>query len=97
MIRHCVMFRWNEGVSEEHVAAAAVALEALKSTIPVIRSSVHGPDLGAVAGNYSYGASMQFDSVDDFLAYREHPDHVAFVATYLTGFVAERAGIQFAE
>lgn len=97
MIRHCVMFRWNEGVDEEHVAATAAALEALKASIPVIRSSVHGPDLGAVAGNYSYGATMLFDSVEDFLTYREHPEHVAFVADFLTGFVAERAAVQFSE
>lgn len=91
------MFRWNEGVSDEHVAAASVALEALKSQIPVIRSSVHGPDLGVVAGNFSYGATMQFDSVDDFISYREHPAHVEFVATYLTGFVSERAAVQFSD
>lgn len=97
MIRHCVMFRWNEGVSDEHVAAASAALEALKDAIPVIRSSSHGPDLGAVAGNFSYGATMQFDDLDDFFTYREHPAHVAFVSTYLTGFVSERAAVQFSD
>lgn len=91
------MFRWNEGVSDDHVAAASAALEALKDSIPVIRSAVHGPDLGAVAGNYSYGATMQFDDVDDFIAYREHPAHVEFVSTYLTGFVSERASVQFSD
>jgi hypothetical protein len=97
MIRHCVMFRWNEGVSDEHVAAASTALEALKDAIPVIRSSSHGPDLGVVAGNFSYGATMQFENLDDFFTYREHPAHVAFVSTYLTGFVSERAAVQFSD
>ena len=36
-----------------------------------------------------------FDSVDDYLVYRDHPDHRALIADLVTGHVATRAAVQY--
>ena len=95
MIRHVVMFRWNEGVDDAHVAATTAAFERLPSLIPHILSYAHGRDLGVVATNYDYAVTGEFESVDEFLAYRDHPDHQALVQAYITLHVSERVAVQF--
>ena len=95
MIRHVVMFRWNEGVDEAHVAATTAAFDRLPGLIPQIRSYAYGADLGVVATNYDYAVTGEFDSVDEFLAYRDHPDHQALVQTFIAPHISERQAVQF--
>ena len=46
-------------------------------------------------GNYDYVVVGEFDDVDGYLTYRDHPDHQAFIAELITSHVAERAAVQF--
>ncbi len=95
MIRHVVMFRWNESVTEEQLAEMAAALDALPGAIPAIAAYRHGADLGLAPTNFQYAITAEFASVDDFAAYRDHPEHQRFIADHITGRVAERAAVQF--
>jgi hypothetical protein len=97
MIRHVVMFRWNDSVDEAHVAATSAAFSRLPALIPEIIAYHYGPDLGVGEGNFDYAVAALFDSVDDFLAYRAHPDHVALLNTYLAPHWVERRAVQFEE
>lgn len=94
-IRHVVMFRWKEGVPAEHVVAAGRELANLPALVPTIRKYVFGPDLAVNPGNFDYVVVADFDDVDGYLAYRDHPDHKKFIAAYTADFVAERAAIQY--
>jgi hypothetical protein len=97
MIQHVVMFRWREGVDDAHVAAASAALATLPGLIPQIVSFRYGADLRTVPNNFDFAVSAQFASLEDYLIYRDHPDHQALVQTYMVPFIVERAAVQFAE
>jgi hypothetical protein len=95
MIRHSVMFRFEESVTDDQIAAMSAALDVLPSVIPEIAAYRHGRDLGLAPTNFAYAISADFASVDDFVAYRDHPEHQRFIAEHITGHVAERAAVQF--
>ena len=95
MIRHVVVFRWNDSVSDADLTAMAAALDALPSAIPEITDYRHGRDLGLNPANSQYAIVADFASVDDFATYRDHPEHQRFIAEHITGRVADRAAVQF--
>ncbi len=95
MFRHVVMFTWAEGIDADHVAGARAAFDALPAKIDVLRNYVHGPDVGISAGNFDYVVVADVDSPDDFVAYRDHPDHVALVQRFIAGKVSQRAAVQY--
>lgn len=95
MLRHVVMFSWDGEVDDGHVAALSAAFDALADSIDVIRSYVHGPDLGLADGNADYVVVADFDDPDDFAAYRVHPDHVALVDTFIAGRTSQRLAVQY--
>ena len=95
MIRHVVMFRWADDVDAAHVAATTAEFATLPAAIGQIRSYSYGADLGAVASNFDYAVTGEFDSIDDFFAYRDHPAHQALVSTFIASHVVERHAVQF--
>lgn len=95
MFRHVVMFKWTDDVDQAHLAAISAALDGLVDAIPEIRRYHHGPDAGVNQGNFDYIVAGDFDSVDGYIAYRDHPVHRAMVADLVTGHVADRAAVQY--
>lgn len=95
-IRHVVMFRWADGVTEDQVAELEKHLAAVPGKIPVLRSYKYGADLRLNEGNFDYAIVADLDSTEDFVAYRDHPDHVALVKDVIKPLVADRAAAQFA-
>jgi Stress responsive A/B Barrel Domain len=95
MIRHVVVFRWNATVTEAHLAAMAAALDALPAKIPEIAGYHHGVDAGLNPANFDYAVVGDFASADDYVVYRDHPEHQQFIADHITGRVADRAAVQF--
>ncbi len=95
MFRHVVMFRWAEGVDQTHVDEVTRRLDELPPAIALIRSYLHGPDAGVNDGNFDYVVVADFDSVDDYIAYRDHPAHSAFVGDLIAGRVSERSAMQY--
>jgi len=41
-----------------------------------------GADLGLMEGTSDYAMVADFDSVEDWHRYRDHPDHIAFAKRY---------------
>ena len=95
MFRHVVMFRWADGVDDAHVDEVARRLDELPEAISAIRSYRHGRDAQVNEGNYDYVVVADFDSSDDYVVYRDHPDHTAFVSELIAGRVADRAAVQY--
>ena len=95
MIRHCVMFRFEDSVTEAEIGELSAALDALPAAIPEIVTYRHGRDLGLAPTNFDYSITADFATVDDFAVYRDHPEHQAFIAERITGRVAERVAVQF--
>jgi hypothetical protein len=95
MFRHVVMFKWNDDVDAAHVTATGAALDALVATIPEVGDYRHGPDLGLADGNYDYAIVGEYASIDDYVTYRDHPDHQQVIADFITGRVSARAAVQY--
>jgi len=93
--RHVVMFTWNDDVDSAHPAAVGAALSTLPDLIPEIAVYRHGPDAGVNEGNFDYVVVADFASRDDYLVYRDHPEHRAVIAEMITGRVASRAAGQY--
>jgi hypothetical protein len=95
MIRHVVLFRWNETVTDDQLVAISAGLDALPSAIPEIVAYRHGRDLGLGPTNFQYAIAADFADAADFAAYRDHPAHQRFITEHITGRVAERSAVQF--
>jgi hypothetical protein len=95
MFRHVVMFRWADGVDADHVADVARRLDELPEAISSIRAYRHGPDAGINDGNFDYVVVADFDSPDDYVTYRDHEVHAAFIADMIAGRVADRSAVQY--
>ena len=95
MIRHVVMFSWNDDVGDAHVAATGAALDAVVATVPEVKDYRHGADLGITDGIWDYVIVGEFDSFDDFAVYRDDPEHQRVIAEYIKGRVSARAAVQY--
>ena len=93
--RHVVLLRWDDDVPEDHVEQVRAGLDALPAQIPQIRTFLHGSDVGVSEGNYDYVVVADFDNVQDWRAFREHPAHVLFMEEHITGKLKGRAAIQY--
>ncbi len=93
--RHVVMFTWEEHVDADHVDLVRSGLNALPIEIDVIRNYAHGSDVGVSEGTYDYVVVADFDNVNDYRTYRDHPQHVLLIEELIKGHVAQRAAIQY--
>jgi hypothetical protein len=89
------MFRWNDDVDAAHVERLRAGLDVLPAAIPEIRSYRHGPDAGLAEGNFDYVVVGDFDSVADYLVYRDHDAHQQLITDLIAGRVSARAAVQY--
>jgi len=93
--RHIVLFNWKSETPAGHAERTIEALSQLRPKIPQIQSYEFGANLGINPGTYDFAVTATFNSVDDYIAYRDNPDHKAFIAEFTAPFVETRASIQF--
>lgn len=89
------MFKWIDGVDNAAIEAMAAALDALVAAVPEVVSYVHGPDLGVSEGNFDYVIVGDYASVEDYVVYRDHPEHQRIIAEMIKPHVAKRAAVQY--
>jgi hypothetical protein len=75
MIRHIVLFRWNENTSSEDKAQTVKAFQALAGEVPG-RDLYVGNDV-AGRGTFDWGLTADFGSKDEIPAYSFIKPHVA--------------------
>ncbi|UBU12850.1 Dabb family protein [Nonomuraea gerenzanensis] len=94
MIRHIVLFTWTAAATAEQRAAVTAELRKLPDLIPQLRAYTVGADAGLNQGNHDYAVVADFDNVDDYLVYRDHPDHQKVIAEHIKPILATRAAVQ---
>jgi hypothetical protein len=94
MFRHVVLLRWKAEATPEQRAAVETGLAALPGLIPEIRAYTIGTDARMNEANYDLVVVADFDTVDGYLVYRDHPDHQVVIREHIAPIVAERAAIQ---
>ncbi|KAB8188669.1 Dabb family protein [Nonomuraea phyllanthi] len=94
MIRHIVLFTWTDDATAERVEEVTAGLRKLQDVIPQLRSLTVGSDAGINQGNHDYAVVADFDDVDGYVVYRDHPDHQAVIARHIKPILASRAAVQ---
>lgn len=94
-VRHVVLFTWNQGATAQQVQDLEAALQRLPGLIPQIVDYRFGADLGINQGTADFAVVADFASMQDYLAYRDHPDHKQLISDYVTPIVASRMAVQF--
>jgi len=89
------MMRFADDTTEEQKEQVRAALHRLPDLIPDIRAYRFGDDLGLRDDNFDFVVTADFDDVDGFLVYREHPDHQKAIAEFIAPIVQKRAAVQF--
>jgi hypothetical protein len=95
MFRHVVLFRFTPQTSEEQQQELARQLRTLPGAIEQIKAYHVGLDAGMNPGNYQFAVVADFDSVEDYLVYRDHPVHRDIIGKYVQPVVADRAAVQY--
>lgn len=91
---HTVLFKWADDVDAAYIDKVTAALNELPGKIPEIKRYSVGPNAG-VGGNFDYGVIGEFDDVDGFIVYRDHPAHQELIQSVLLGKMVDRAAVQF--
>ena len=94
MIRHIVLFRWKDGVTDANIAAVRSSLDGLPAAIPVIRTYVHGPDLRLGDGSWDYAIAADFDDAEAWEVYDADAEHGRIRADIIRPLIAERAAVR---
>jgi len=94
MFRHVGLLGWTPEATPEQRAAVETGLATLPGIIPQIRTYTIGSDARVNDGNYDLVVVADFDDVDGYLVYRDHPDHREVIREHITPILAERAAIQ---
>lgn len=97
MITHIVSFRWKPETTPEQLEAISAALATMPDLVPSIGTYRFGADLGANSpdNNMDFAIVATFDTIEDWKAYDEHPEHDAVRGAIIRPWIAERAAVQF--
>jgi hypothetical protein len=95
VIRHIALLTFAEGTTDAQVQAIVDALSTLPAKIPQLQSYSIGRDLGINEGNASFAVVADCATIDDYLVYRDHPEHRRVIADFITPVLAARAGAQY--
>jgi Stress responsive A/B Barrel Domain len=93
LIKHIVIFKWREEVSEADVAAVLDELHALPDAIDALENYLAAPDLGLTEGTGDLAIIATVASPEALRRYLDHPQHVAVVAK-LRAMAASRTAVQ---
>ncbi len=94
MLRHVVMFTWNDAATPAALEEIVAALRALPGQIPELRAYHVGPDVGLDDGNVDFAVVADFDDEAGWRAYMENPVHRA-VRERLLRIAASRTAVQY--
>ncbi|SRR5579883_242625 len=95
MFRHVIMFRWKDDATEQQKQAVRDGLAGLPEHIPEIRSWHFGDDVGLYPESYHFALIADFDTVDDYIIYRDHPVHLQMIADHVTPILVQYIRAQY--
>jgi hypothetical protein len=94
MIRHIAVFRWKDGVTTDQIAEVGAALDAVAAQIEAARAYTHGPNVQPAPNRWDYGIVADFDDLEGWRSYDEHPDHARVRSEVIGPLTAARTNLQ---
>ncbi len=95
MIRHVVLFTWDDAMTKETQGQLAAELTALAHRMAGLRSYHAGPDAGIIEGNLDFAVVADFDDADSYLAYRDNAEHQEIIGRLSRPHTKSRASVQY--
>ncbi len=95
MIRHIVLIKFSEGVSEAKIADLFTELKQIESKLAGLRAITAGRSESPeqMERGYMHGFVADFDSWADLQAYQDHPDHQLLGSKLVAHAVGGKDGI----
>jgi hypothetical protein len=94
VLRHVVLFRWNEGTEPAHVDRVEAELCAMLDRLDMVRTWSLGRDAGLREGNADMALVVDLDDADAFRRYSSDPDHRQILDELILP-AGTRLGVQF--
>lgn len=94
MLKHYIMLKFKEGVSDEHIDAFCEKARAMQGVIEQIHSIVVGRDILRETRSWHVIMDLEVESIEALRAYQTHPVHQALMA-FNDGLVADVAALDF--
>ncbi len=91
MIRHVSVLTLQSGADTAPIEAA---LATLPSRLRFV-AYAYGRDLGINEGNATFAVVADFASHDDYLAYRDDPEHRRILSDLISPILASRTAAQY--
>jgi Stress responsive A/B Barrel Domain len=95
MIRHVVLFTWDDEMTDEMERQLATELTALAPRLAGVRSYHAGPDAGIIEGNFDFAVVADFDDAESYLAYRTNAEHQEIIGRLSGKHAKDRASVQY--
>ncbi len=97
MFRHVVLLTLTDDATDEQRQAILDGLATLPRAIDSIRRYSFGVDAGVDDGNATIVAVGDFDDVEGYATYRDHPVHRRLITESILPVLAKRTAIQYQE
>jgi quinol monooxygenase YgiN len=95
MIRHVALFAWIPEATDQQKQQVLEELRALSPLLTGLHSYNAGPDAGIIEGNFDFAVVADFENAESYLAYRNHPAHLAVVDQVTAPITKERVSVQY--
>ena len=95
VIRHIVLLTFVESATDAQIQAVEDGLSALPGRLPQLQAYVIGRDLGLNEGNATFAVTADFASVDDYIVYRDDPEHRRVITEHIVPILAGRTAAQY--
>jgi hypothetical protein len=95
MIRHVALFQFKPDTPQTAVDELEAALRRLPEVVRGIHSTAFGANIGDRPDNFHFASTVDFDSMESYIEYRESQAHRDLAENYVIPILADRAGIQF--
>lgn len=94
MIRHVSVLTFVPDVDDAQIQAIETELAQLPSRLR-FRAYHYGRDLGFNEGNASFGIVADFDTLEEYFAYRDDPEHMRILTQVIRPILGARSAVQY--
>jgi uncharacterized damage-inducible protein DinB len=94
VIRHIVLLTFADTATDAQIQAVHDGLSALPARLPQLQAYVIGRDIGINEGNATFAVTADFATVDDYIVYRDDPEHRRVIAEHIAPILVSRAAVQ---
>jgi hypothetical protein len=94
VIRHIVLLTFADTATDAQIQAVEDGLATLPARLPQLQAYVIGRDLKINDGNATFAVVADFATVDDYLVYRDDPEHRRIIAEHIAPILVSRTAVQ---